>query len=274
MLSNPRRKKSKRKGLTKASRARLKASSFVFPRTRRYPINDLYHGQLALQYAQWPNNRKDLKKVKAAVFKKYPSLIKWWNKNHPEDKWTKGKSSSRRAGAGRSRRRIAANPRFNPAGGGLLQWKTEKRPIKGQDAKGGMPAWYFKGGTTGSGIYHWAEATMIDPYFWIIYSFDAGSVGRKLWMVHNTYDAGFEMFFDTLGEAKTWTQRAAALMRSRANQNMHPLVYPDDFSTLKNPRSNPSRRRQSLRTKYRKKHGDNWWKKKAIYARFRKELKR
>lgn len=79
------------KKLTKAARAKLPASAFVFPRTRKYPINDMAHGRLALIYAMSPTNAKDRKKVKAAVFKKYPRLKRWWNstdwvKRHPKER--------------------------------------------------------------------------------------------------------------------------------------------------------------------------------------------
>ena len=397
MLSNPRRKKSKRKGLTKASRARLKASSFVFPRTRRYPINDLYHGQLALQYAQWPNNRKDLKKVKAAVFKKYPSLIKWWNKNHPEDEWTKGKSSSRRAGAGRGRRRIAANPRFNyyarreylrhlgykrsehvptdeiDALGGRIyelerslsgerrerlteedrrhftrEYRQLKDELKGLgfklyrgevvpldadksppsrsnpsdevEALGRRMKWkerkvddlgmlrYF-GDTrtheyeldhrTISDFAHLVRDYVIDPDHhpvdpkrqraWIRGDVDVskapirqGEDGKKYYMVWTVNEVGLPQdslsphgrSMDEIGTFVT-LEEAKKFAESRWNQfHYHAKGMGTNYPRKENPRSNPSRRRKSLRAKYRKKHGDNWWKKKAIYARFRKELKR
>ena len=74
--------------------------------------------------------------------------------------------------------------------------------------------------------------------------------------------------FVTLEEAKKFAE-------SRWNQfHYHAKGMGTNYPRKENPRSNPSRRRKSLRAKYRKKHGDNWWKKKAIYARFRKELKR
>jgi hypothetical protein len=79
------------KKLTKAARARLPASSFVFPRTRKYPINDMAHGRLALIYAMSPTNAKDRKKVKSAVFKKYPSLKRWWNSTN----WVKSHKGQR-----------------------------------------------------------------------------------------------------------------------------------------------------------------------------------
>ena len=70
-------------------RLKLPLRDFVFPGDRRYPIQDKEHGRLALTYATWSaTSRKDLPKVKAAVFARYPSLIKWWNnssyvKDHP-----------------------------------------------------------------------------------------------------------------------------------------------------------------------------------------------
>ena len=107
---NPRRNRGK---LTEEEREDLPARDFVFPKTRRYPINDLYHARKALQMMQWNKvSKEDIPEVKKKVFARYPSLIKWWNKHHPEDKWTKGrKGAASRAGKRRARRRkIAANP--------------------------------------------------------------------------------------------------------------------------------------------------------------------
>lgn len=53
-------------------------SAYVFPKTQTYPIGDLKHGKIALVYSTWPDNKKDAQKVRTAVFKKYPSLRKWF----------------------------------------------------------------------------------------------------------------------------------------------------------------------------------------------------
>jgi hypothetical protein len=79
--------------LSAKQRLALPLSDFVFPGDRRYPIYDKKHGELALTMATWTaTSRKDLPKVKKAVFARYPSLIRWWNnsdyvKSHPRQVW-------------------------------------------------------------------------------------------------------------------------------------------------------------------------------------------
>ena len=79
--------------LSAKQRLALPLSDFVFPGDRRYPIYDKKHGELALTMATWTaTSRKDLPKVKKAVFARYPSLIRWWNngdyvKSHPSQAW-------------------------------------------------------------------------------------------------------------------------------------------------------------------------------------------
>ena len=63
------------KALTKAQRAKLKASDFVFPKSKTWPIHDVKHGQIALVWSTWPQHRKVAKTVRKAVFKRYPELI-------------------------------------------------------------------------------------------------------------------------------------------------------------------------------------------------------
>ena len=123
-LIKPKKKSKKKvKKLTKRMRAKLPKSDFVFPSKRSFPIPDIGHGRLALQYAQWPNNKKNLSKIKKAVFKRYPSLISWWNKNHPKDRWTKSTST---------RRKMVANPRGN-------RWKMK------EGTKTGRRVWVVTG---------------------------------------------------------------------------------------------------------------------------------
>lgn len=76
---NRRSLKRKFKKLTKAERDRLPASEFVFPKARLFPINDYGHARTALTFVMTPSNAKYRKKVKSAVFKRYPSLKRWWN---------------------------------------------------------------------------------------------------------------------------------------------------------------------------------------------------
>jgi len=75
-----------KKTLTTEARAALPSRAFVFPRERRYPINDLYHGRLALIYVLSPSNSKDRDAVSKAVLAKYPSLTSFWREKsalHP-----------------------------------------------------------------------------------------------------------------------------------------------------------------------------------------------
>lgn len=114
-LVKPKKKSKRVKKLTKSMRDRLPKSDFIFPKRRSFPIPDIGHGRLAIQYGQFPNNRKDLSKIKKAVFKRYPSLIKWWNKNHPEDKW--------RGVTRETSRKMVANP---------SQWKITTKNENGR----------------------------------------------------------------------------------------------------------------------------------------------
>jgi hypothetical protein len=57
--------------LTTKARKQLPASSFVFPKDRRYPIHDRAHAANALARSK---GKPEEAKVRAAVCKKYPSL--------------------------------------------------------------------------------------------------------------------------------------------------------------------------------------------------------
>ena len=61
-------------------------SVYVFPKRQAYPIGDLKHGKYALIYSTWPDNKKDAAKVRAAVFKRYPQLRKWFEGGKYEKK--------------------------------------------------------------------------------------------------------------------------------------------------------------------------------------------
>jgi hypothetical protein len=62
--------------LTYKARKRLKASSFVFPGERKYPIEDIAHARNALARVAAFGTPSEKARVKAAVYKKYPSLKK------------------------------------------------------------------------------------------------------------------------------------------------------------------------------------------------------
>jgi hypothetical protein len=64
--------------LSASARGTLPARDFVFPTERRYPINDLYHGRLALIYVMSPSNAADRDTVVKAVLTRYPELRSFW----------------------------------------------------------------------------------------------------------------------------------------------------------------------------------------------------
>lgn len=57
--------------LSYQARKGLKSSSFVFPGERRYPIEDISHARNALARS---SGKPEEGKVRAAVYRKYPSL--------------------------------------------------------------------------------------------------------------------------------------------------------------------------------------------------------
>jgi hypothetical protein len=62
--------------LTYKKRENLKSSSFVFPKQRKYPIHDIAHGRNALARVSANGTPAEKAKVRAAVYRKYPSLRK------------------------------------------------------------------------------------------------------------------------------------------------------------------------------------------------------
>ena len=65
--------------LDEQQRQALPQFDFAYPSQRRYPINDLEHGRLALTYVMAPSNRADRYHVMLRVFQRYPQLAAWWN---------------------------------------------------------------------------------------------------------------------------------------------------------------------------------------------------
>lgn len=57
--------------LTTEERKDLSASDFVFPKTREYPIENISHARNALARS---SGKSEADKVRAAVYRKYPSL--------------------------------------------------------------------------------------------------------------------------------------------------------------------------------------------------------
>lgn len=59
--------------LTYRARENLPDSAFVYPKERRYPIHDINHARNALARS---SGKPEERKVRAAVYKRYPSLRK------------------------------------------------------------------------------------------------------------------------------------------------------------------------------------------------------
>ena len=68
----------KKSVLSQSERGRLPASAFVFPKERRFPIPDLFHGRLALIYVMSPSHAASREKVVKAVLSRYPELRSFW----------------------------------------------------------------------------------------------------------------------------------------------------------------------------------------------------
>lgn len=62
--------------LTYQQRKRLPSGSFVFPKERKYPIEDLPHARNALARVAQHGTPSEIAKVRAAVYRKYPQLRK------------------------------------------------------------------------------------------------------------------------------------------------------------------------------------------------------
>lgn len=62
--------------LTTKGRKRLKKSSFAVPSKRAYPIHDKSHARNALARVAQHGTPAQKKQVRAAVYKKYPSMKK------------------------------------------------------------------------------------------------------------------------------------------------------------------------------------------------------
>ena len=60
--------------LTSEERGDLRSSSFVFPKSRSYPINDRSHARAALSMVAAHGSSSEQAKVRAAVKKKYPGI--------------------------------------------------------------------------------------------------------------------------------------------------------------------------------------------------------
>ena len=80
--------------LSQAKRKKLPASQFAIPSERIFPIQSKKQAEVALTYADWPNNAKHKAAVRRAVFKKYPSLKPGAKRRNPARKATARKKNS------------------------------------------------------------------------------------------------------------------------------------------------------------------------------------
>lgn len=60
--------------ITSKGRKRMKPSTFALPKERKYPIPDATHARNALSRVSQHGSPSEVKRVKAAVHKKFPSI--------------------------------------------------------------------------------------------------------------------------------------------------------------------------------------------------------
>lgn len=115
--------------LSERARGRLPASDFVFPAERRYPINDLYHGRLALIYVMSPSNAADRDTVVKAVLARYPELRSFWESRF---------SAKRRATSSRVQRGKVVRP-SRPARPATVPARGRERRLSTNPSEEAMP---------------------------------------------------------------------------------------------------------------------------------------
>lgn len=60
--------------ITAKRRKRMKSSTFALPKERKFPIPDAAHARNALSRVSQYGSPSEVKRVKAAVHKKFPSI--------------------------------------------------------------------------------------------------------------------------------------------------------------------------------------------------------
>lgn len=111
----------KKSMLSQGEREALPASAFVFPRERRFPIHDEFHGRLALIYVMSPSHSENREAVVKAVLRRYPELRSFWSSRmerverrrlRPAAKRAVARPAARRpvTSAARRRARATTNP--------------------------------------------------------------------------------------------------------------------------------------------------------------------
>jgi hypothetical protein len=62
--------------LSAKGRKHIKKGNFAIPEDRKYPIHDIAHARNALARVEAYGSPEEKRRVKAAVYRKYPSLRK------------------------------------------------------------------------------------------------------------------------------------------------------------------------------------------------------
>jgi hypothetical protein len=143
---NPMRKKSVPKPMKDTERWEAEDLS-VYP-SGKFPIGDLYHARLALQFAMFPSNKKHRAKVLQAVEYYYPEYnwAAWWNSRRNQ----KGKGTSTilpfKDYLEEDRYAMAANPRnpFTRRKNGGDFTNPSKRQLRAKYRKKHGANWYEK----------------------------------------------------------------------------------------------------------------------------------
>jgi len=81
--------------LTYKQRKALKPSCFVFPKERKYPIHDINHARSALSMVARFGDGNEKKRVRAAVYRRYPELKIRAEKRNGGSKKRTGKKTRR-----------------------------------------------------------------------------------------------------------------------------------------------------------------------------------
>lgn len=116
----------KKSVLSKSTRERLPASDFVFPRERRFPIHDEFHGRLALIYVMSPSHAESRAKVVKAVLSRYPELRSFWESREGAVERRRLRPAKRRPAARPAARRPAAVALRRPRAGARLNPASEE----------------------------------------------------------------------------------------------------------------------------------------------------
>jgi len=151
--------------LSERARGRLPASDFVFSAERRYPINDLYHGRLALIYVMSPSNAADRDTVVKAVLTRYPELRSFWESRF---------SAKQRATSSRVQRGKVVRP-SRPARTATVPARRRERSLSTNPSEEDMPIYVVN-----PLAYDQSDVVMVGkPRHRLIKSRTSGKPGRR-----------------------------------------------------------------------------------------------